>query len=488
MKYDLDDTIAAISTPVGEGGIGIVRLSGKGSLSIADKIFKSGDDARPSEFKTYTTHYGHIIRRVTSTEHEAGTPFDLVRLRSPQVAQGRQYDIIDEVILTVMRAPRSYTKEDIVEINCHAGIVPLRKVLELVLSSGARLAQPGEFTRRAFLNGRIDLAQAESVLDAIRSKTDTSLRAAMSQLGGELSSKIRNLRDALLDLSSHVEASIDFPEEDIEIMSECGLQKKVKEIVEELKVLIDSADKGRILAEGIRTVICGRPNVGKSSLMNSLLKENRVIVSHIPGTTRDTIEEIININGIPLKIVDTAGIIETDDLLTKEGVERTRFHIRAADLILLILDGSEPLSVEDEKIIDEVKDRKTIVVVNKIDLPKRLVVEKLKDLLIGKEIVEISVTENKNLKNLENSISEMIWGGEVTGDYTVMVTNVRHKALLVQVREVLERALDNLAKETPPEFIALDIREGIECLGEITGEGVASDILDRIFDKFCIGK
>ena len=462
MKYNLDDTIVAISTPIGEGGIGIVRLSGRNSLSIADKIFKSKDGNPPSRFKSYTTHYGHILSALK--------------------------EIIDEVILTVMRSPKSYTKEDIVEINCHGGIVPLKNVLELILSSGARLAQPGEFTMRAFLNGRIDLAQAESVSDIIRSKTDTSLRAAMSQLEGGLSETVRGLRNDLINLTTHIEASIDFPEEDVEILSSCGLKEKIKEAVDRLKVLIDSADKGRILREGIRTVICGKPNVGKSSLMNSLLKEKRVIVSHLPGTTRDTIEEIINIDGIPLKIVDTAGIIESADLLTKEGVARSRFHIKTADLVLFLLDGSRSLCANDKIIMDEIKDKKVIVVINKTDLPKRLEVSKIRETLHDKTIMEISVKDKRNLKELEDAISNMVWGGRVTADHTAVVTNARHKALLIESRRALKKVLHNLKENLYLELTALNMKEAIDSLGGITGETINDDILGRIFSNFCVGK
>jgi len=462
MKYNIDDTIAAISTPVGEGGIGIVRLSGRDSLSIACKIFKSKNGESPSWFKSHTTHYGHITS-------------------SPQ-------DIVDEVILTVMRSPKSYTKEDIVEINCHGGIVPLKNVLQLVLSSGARLAQPGEFTMRAFLNGRIDLAQAESVLDIISSKTDTSLRAAMGQLAGRLSETVKSLREDLMNLMTHIDASIDFPEEDIEILSNCRFKEKIEEALNRLKTLIESAQKGRILREGIRTVICGKPNVGKSSLMNSLLKEKRVIVSHLPGTTRDTIEEIINIDGIPLKIVDTAGIIESEDLLTREGVARSRFYIKTADLVLFLLDGSRPLCENDKIIMDEIKDRKKIIVINKTDLPNRLELAKIRNTFQDKAIIKISVKDNKNLKELEDAISDMVWGGRVTADHTTVVTSARHKALLVQSRRALKKALNNLKENVYPEFTALNMKEAIDSLGGITGETIDDDILNKIFSNFCIGK
>ncbi len=461
MKYDLDDTIVAISTPVGEGGIGIVRLSGRDSLSVADKIFRSKNDLHPSGFESYTTHYGHIVQ---------------------------ENEIIDEVLLTVMKAPKSYTKEDIVEISCHGGIVPLKKILGLVLSMGPRTAEPGEFTKRAFLNGRIDLAQAESVLDIIRSKTDKGLRAAMSQLDGDFSRNVRAIREELIGILSNVEASIDFPDEDTEILTEFNIKEKLTDTAGEIRALHDSSDKGRILTEGIRTVICGRANVGKSSLMNALLREKRVIVSHIPGTTRDAIEEILNIDGIPLRVADTAGIIDSDDSLTREGVEKSRSHISAADLVLFLLDGNAPLTADDTAIMDEIKDKKAIVVVNKGDLPQRLDTDEVKSLMPQKRIVGISATEKKNLGKLEGAIKDMIWGGDVTADHSVLVINQRHKALLGLAWDSLQKALKSVSEKTPPEFIALDMREAVESLGEITGETIDEKILERIFSNFCIGK
>ncbi len=465
MRPNLNDTIVAISTPVGDGGIGIVRLSGRDSLSIADKIFKSKNGTRPSEFKNYTVHYGHIINRVD-----------------------KKHETIDEVILTVMRTPKSYTKEDIVEINCHSGIVPLRRVLDLVLSYGARMAEPGEFTKRAFLNGRMDLAQAESVINIIKAKTEDSLRASMSQLEGDLSKKIKALREELLDLLSNIEASIDFPDEDIDPLSQHNINSKITEVSDRLKGLIETSHKGRILSEGIRSVICGRPNVGKSSLMNALLKQRRVIVSHIPGTTRDAIEEMINIDGVPLRLVDTAGIIESDDIVIKEGVERSRLHLNSSDLVLLVLDASKPLTDEDRKLMKEAMGKNTIVVLNKIDLPGRLNKRDIKALLPDKTIVEVSAKDNKNLGELEHAISKMIWGGRVSSDYTALVTSARHKALLVGANEALERASDNLKKNVYPELITIDMREATTALGAITGETIEDDMLDRIFSNFCIGK
>lgn len=467
----MEETIAAISTPVGEGGIGIVRMSGARALAIADKIFRSKDGKRPSQFETYTTHYGHIV--------EIASP--------PSTARNDEI-VIDEVILTVMRAPKSYTKEDIVEINCHSGIISLKKILELVLKLGARLAEPGEFTKRAFLNGRIDLAQAEAVVDVIRAKTDTSLKVAVNQLEGDLSGQVKVLRERLLNLYTHIEASVDFPEEDVEILADCDMNDNLKDISKKIKHLVDTSEGGRVLREGITTVICGKPNVGKSSLMNAFLREKRVIVSHIPGTTRDAIEEVVNIRGIPLKIVDTAGIIDSEDLLTKEGVSRSRLYIRQADLVLFLLDASDELDVKDIVIMNEVKDKKTIVVINKTDLPRRLDTSRINNDLHSKLLVEISVAERRNLEKLEDAVTEMVWHGEISPNPEPIVTNVRHKDALVSGHDALNRALDSLEKKLSPELMSVSVKEAIDKLGLITGETVSEDILDRIFSEFCIGK
>ncbi|MDI6758562.1 MAG: tRNA uridine-5-carboxymethylaminomethyl(34) synthesis GTPase MnmE, partial [Candidatus Omnitrophota bacterium] len=367
-NLDLSDTIVAISTSIGESGIGIVRLSGKEAFSIADKIFVSKDNKKPSAFKTYTIHYGWIVRQAT-----------------------KQRKIIDEVILTVMRKPKSYTKEDIVEINCHGGILAVRAVLELVLESGARLAEPGEFTKRAFLNGRIDLAQAEAVLDTIRAKTDSALKIGVEQLRGVLSDKVNNLRNALLEIIAALEADIDFPEEEAGLVNpvknnQIQIQEQeisnginLKEILErlnrlnnELKDIIEAARYGRIIREGLHVVICGRPNVGKSSLLNALLRKERSIVTPIPGTTRDTIEEIIDIKGIPIRIVDTAGILEPRDLIEKHAVERSKKQIDLADLVILLFDGSRRLSKDDTALIAKLKKKVVIAIINKIDLKQKI--------------------------------------------------------------------------------------------------------------------
>lgn len=476
----LDDTIVAISTPVGEGGIGIVRMSGKDALTIADKIFLSKNGSRPSQFSTYTTHYGYVIdRRASCVNAVRSTPY---------AVRNTNHEIIDEIILTVMRSPKSYTKEDIVEINCHGGIIPLRKVLTLVLNFGARLAEPGEFTKRAFLNGRIDLLQAEAVLDVIRSKTEAGLRVALSQLEGELSKEIRKLKNEIMDFYIHIEASIDFPEEDIQIFNSIELSKKIKTILKKLKGLLDTSENGKVLREGISTVICGKANVGKSTLMNALLREKRVIVSPIPGTTRDIIEEIINISGIPLKVSDTAGIIEPSNLIDKESAERTKMCIKGADLILLLLDNSEELTAQDKIIIDIVKNKNFIVVINKADLPNKLNIDGIKRQLNAKTIVKISATNRTNLGALEKAILEMVWSGQILFSHQALITNIRHIHALKRAYESMQNAKGSLSNGLSPEFIAIDIKETLHALGEITGETIVEDLLDRIFQDFCIGK
>jgi len=357
-----EDTIAAISTPLGEGGIGIVRLSGPDSLAIADRIFRNQDGRNPSRMSTHSLCYGHIIA--------AGKP-------------------IDEVLLTVMRAPRTYTREDIVEINCHGGIVPLRQVLELTLKEGARLAEPGEFTRRAFLNGRIDLAQAEAVVETIRAKTDLSLRAAMSQLQGKLSAQVEGMQASLGKLLANVEASIDFAGDGGGVFPEEDLRKEVELLTVELEALLASAESGRVLREGIKTVIAGRPNVGKSSLWNALLGEERAIVTSLPGTTRDALEEMVDVRGIPLRLVDTAGIRKARGRIERESVVRSRRSLQEADLALIVLDGSVPLSGDDQEIGEEARGKETVLVINKIDLPQRLESGDVKRVWPGKKIVRL---------------------------------------------------------------------------------------------------
>lgn len=471
----LEDTIAAISTPAGESGIGIVRLSGKEALKIVDKIFISRGRKKPSEFDTYTVHYGQII-----------DPYNKSKTKKRTFSKEQQ--IIDEVLLIVMSLPKSYTKEDVVEISCHGGIVPIRRILDLVLKLGARLAEPGEFTKRAFINGRIDLAQAEAVLDIIRAKTDASLKIAVNHLEGDLSKKIREIRNELITILSDVEAAIDFVQEDIEIISLNSLSKRLKKNISNLKKLLDTAEQGIILTEGITTVICGKANVGKSSLMNTLLRVEKVIVTPLAGTTRDAIEELINIEGIPLRIVDTAGILEPSGIVERESILRSKNYLKVADLVLLVLDNSQPLSREDKDIITHIKDKKTIVVINKIDLPSKLNLDDIKSFLKDKTIVKISAVKGKNLKSLEKAITQMVFKGHIFSISRPIINNVRHKNAIRRAFRDLINAQNSVKKVLSFEFMAVDIKEAINNLGEITGETISCDILDRIFSNFCIGK
>jgi tRNA modification GTPase len=477
--YDLNDTIAAISTPVGESGIGIVRLGGKDALAIADKIFVSKDRKRPSSFKTYTTHYGFIMDSGSSILD----PSKKSSIQHP--ASSIQY--VDEVILTVMRAPKSYTKEDIVEINCHGGIVALRRVLELVLENGARLAEPGEFTKRAFLNGRIDLAQAEAVLDIIRAKTQTSLKIGLEQLKGALSAKINKIRKVLLDMLSVLEANIDFPEEDKGSVNLKGIIGQLNNVNKELKDILENARYGRILREGINVVICGRPNVGKSSLLNTLLKQERSIVTPIPGTTRDTIEEVIDIKGIPIRIVDTAGIIEPKDLVEKKAIKRSKKCIDLADLVILLFDGSQRLTREDSLLINRLKKKTSLAVINKIDLKQKA--ERNKILKRFQGFVEISAKKIKNINLLEDAIVKLIYNGKVTTPAeTTLVSNLRHIEAIKKAQGFIEQATNSYDKGLSLEFIAVDIKDALLYLDGILGKSFSEDLLDKIFSEFCIGK
>ena len=458
----LDDTIVAISTPIGEGGIGIVRLSGKDALKIADKIFLPKNGKKPSRFKTYTVHYGHII--------------------------DKRRRIIDEVILTLMRSPKSYTKEDVVEINCHSGIAPLKKIFDLALMNGARFAEPGEFTKRAFLNGRIDILQAESVLDIIRSKTELSLRAAVNNLEGLFSKKINGIRDKLIDTLAHIEANIDFSEEE-DVKERKDSLKRLKEVKKEIEKLISTANEGKILRQGIKTVICGSPNVGKSSIMNALLKESRSIVTHLPGTTRDTIEEIVNIKGIPLILVDTAGISGSEHPVEKEGIKRSHFSIQGADLILFVLDCSRKLNRNDLKIINNIKDKgNVVVVINKNDLKKHINLNIVKRLLAKKPIVCVSAINMTGIGRLEDKIKSIVFKGKAPAANFVSASNDRQLSALRRTLKDIKSSIDAFENKVSADCIAIYVRSSIEDLGEITGHTITEEALDRIFSEFCIGK
>lgn len=468
-NQDLTDTIAAIATGMGESGIGIVRISGKSALSIADKVFVSKDGQKPSNFKTYTTHYGWIAENHNNDKR-------LTISDKP----------IDEVILTVMRAPRSYTKEDIVEINCHGGIVATRAVLGLVLDNGARLAQPGEFTRRAFLNGRIDLTQAEAVLDVIRAKTDAALKMGTAQLKGALSHQINNISESLLEALSILEANIDFPEEEISAVNPKQIIEKLTKINNILKNILDNAWRGRIIREGIHVVICGKPNVGKSSTLNALLRQERSIVTAVAGTTRDTIEEVIDIKGIPIRIVDTAGILEPRDLIEKKAVQRSKRFIGLADLVILLFDGSRRMSREDELLIAKLKKKTVIAVINKADLKQKI--ERNRVFKKFNRVVEISAKKNRNINLLEEEIASLIYKGGVPVAEPIMVSNLRHITLIKEAQKLIAQAGDSLDNKVSLEFAAQDIKDAISYLDEISGKKFREDLLDKIFSKFCIGK
>ena len=455
------DTIAAIATPPGEGAISIVRLSGDDAVTLADQVFKGKDLTKVS---SHTINYGHFIDPKTR-------------------------EIIDEVMVSVLRAPKTFTREDTVEINCHGGIVPTNKILQVLLTNGARLAEPGEFTKRAFLHGRIDLAQAESVMDLIRAKTDRSMKAALNQLDGELSQLIRNLRQEILDVLAQVEVNIDYPEyDDVEEMTSKLLREKALDVCAKIEQLLVTARQGKILREGLATVLVGRPNVGKSSLLNHLLHEDKAIVTDIAGTTRDVIEEYVNVLGVPLKLVDTAGIRETDDRVEKIGVERSRQALDRSDLVILLLNASEPLTTEDIELLQLTQDKKRIIVLNKMDLEPKLDLNQLYQYVDKAEVLKTSVLKNEGIRELEEHIATLFYGGIENSQTTVLVTNARHIALLEQAKAALEAVLTGLEQELPVDLVQIDMTRAWELLGEITGDSYQDELLDQLFSQFCLGK
>jgi tRNA modification GTPase len=458
----LDDTIAAISTPIGEGGIGIVRLSGSNAINIADRIFLSPKGKKLKDAKSHTIIYGFII----------------------DPSNGQK---IDEVLVTVMRAPRTYTKEDVVEINCHGGILPLRTTLHLLLKEGARPAEPGEFTKRAFLNGRIDLSQAEAVIDVIRAKTEQAEKLAFQQLEGRLSARITESRNKITELYVAIEAYIDFPEEELEIITRDEMISSIKEIEKKLMLLSKGYDEGRLYREGLATAIVGKPNVGKSSLLNILLQKDRAIVTEMPGTTRDIIEEYLNINGLPLRIMDTAGIRETHDLAEMEGVKRSLRAIESADIVIAVLDASRHLDEADRVLIDKVKHKKTILVVNKCDIesPEFRMFEPQTPC----PVVKVSALDGTGIDDLKSAIYALCTSSAgATGVEDLLLTNVRHKHSIDMALKSLGSAGTSLEKGDPLEVIALFLRESLDYLGEIIGVVTTEDILNCIFSNFCIGK
>lgn len=455
------DTIAAISTPPGEGGISIVRVSGNTALDVAEKIFKGKD---LHTVKSHTINYGHIVN--PKTKHT-----------------------VDEVMVSVMLAPKTYTCEDVVEINCHGGIVPTNDILQLLLSNGARMAKPGEFTERAFLNGRVDLSQAEAVMDLIRAKTDRSMKVALNQLDGDLSHLIKNLRQDILDVLAQVEVNIDYPEyDDVETMTSKLLREKAVEVKAQIKQLLQTAQEGKILRDGLATAIVGHPNVGKSSLLNRMLHEDKAIVTDVAGTTRDVLEEYVNVRGVPLKLVDTAGIRETNDKVEKIGVERSRKAIKTADLVLLVLDSSNPLSDEDRQLIKVTDEAKRIIILNKTDLPMQLDTDELFNLVPEDQVIRTSATEGVGLDDLKEKISKLFFGGIERNQNSVIVTNARHIGLLNQAEEALDSVLQGLKDGMPVDLVQIDMTRCWEFLGEITGDSYQDELLDQLFGQFCLGK
>ncbi len=461
MEYD---TIAAISTPMGEGAIAIVRLSGDEAVMIADKIFKSPSGKKLTEEKTHTIHYGHLIDPTTE-------------------------EVVEEVMLSLMRAPKTFTREDVIEINCHGGIVSVNRVLQLVLKNGARLADPGEFTKRAFLNGRIDLSQAEAVMDLIRAKTDRAMNVALGQMDGKLSRLIGNLRQALIETLAHVEVNIDYPEyDDVEEMTIPVLLEKCTWVRNEIAKLLQTSTQGKILREGLSTVILGRPNVGKSSLLNSLVHENKAIVTDVAGTTRDIIEEYVNVRGVPLRLVDTAGIRETEDIVERIGVERSRQVLKEADLILLVLNSAESLSEEDERLFETIQNMDFIVVVNKTDLPQKINLEKVKELANGRPVVTTSILQEQGVIELEEAIAKTFFEGQVESNDLTYVSNARHIALLHQAKATIEDAINAAEAGVPVDMIQIDVTKTWELLGEIVGDTVQESLINQLFSQFCLGK
>ena len=457
------DTIAAISSAVGEAGIGIVRLSGQEAISISNNIFIGVNKKALVDAENRRMLYGHIVDNIDN-------------------------HLIDEVLIVSMKAPHTYTREDVVEIYCHGGIIPVKKILDLLLKNGARLAEPGEFTKRAFLNGRLDLSQAEAVIDIINSKTDKSHEVSMNQLEGSLSKKVNNIMDTIISMIAYIEASIDFPEDDIEEITYEELEEKATCVIYEIKQLLATFNRGKILRDGLKTVILGKPNVGKSSLLNAMLRENRAIVTDIPGTTRDIIEEYLNIDGIPLKIIDTAGIRDTQNIVEKIGVDKAKESTAFADLIIAIFDVSRDLSQEDIKIIELIKGKKSLVLLNKTDLPNRYTKKDLEKLLEEQDVLYTSITNEVGIDILEDAIKKMFYSGDLELNSELVVTNMRHKNQLEKALKNMESAYNDIKIFIPLDCIEVDLRDCWENLGEISGESISEDILDRIFSEFCIGK
>lgn len=456
------DTITSISTPMGEGAIGIVRLSGPQAVEIADKLYKGKHLL--NDVPSHTINYGHII--------------------DPE-----SKEVVEEVMVSVLRAPKTFTREDIIEINCHGGILTINRVLELTMTYGARMAEPGEFTKRAFLNGRIDLSQAEAVMDFIRSKTDRASIVAMNQIEGRLSDLIKKQRQSILEILAQVEVNIDYPEyDDVEDATTEFLLEQSKEIKQEINRLLDTGAQGKIMREGLSTVIVGKPNVGKSSMLNNLIQDNKAIVTEVAGTTRDVLEEYVNVRGVPLRLVDTAGIRETEDIVEKIGVERSRKALSQADLILFVLNNNEALTQEDYTLYEVVKNEDVIVIVNKMDLEQNIDINEVKDMIGDTPLIQTSMLKQEGIDELEIQIRDLFFGGEVQNQDMTYVSNSRHISLLKQARQTIQDAIDAAESGVPMDMVQIDLTRTWEILGEIIGETASDELIDQLFSQFCLGK
>lgn len=456
------DTITSISTPMGEGAIGIVRLSGPEAVEIGDKLYKGKKKLK--DVPSHTINYGHIIDPETD-------------------------EVVEEVMISVLRAPKTFTREDIIEINCHGGILTINRILELTMTHGARMAEPGEYTKRAFLNGRIDLSQAEAVMDFIRSKTDRASKVAMNQIEGRLSDLIKRQRQSILEILAQVEVNIDYPEyDDVEDATTEFLLAQSKKIKNEINQLLETGTQGKIMREGLSTVIVGKPNVGKSSMLNNLIQDNKAIVTEVAGTTRDVLEEYVNVRGVPLRLVDTAGIRDTEDIVEKIGVERSRKALSEADLILFVLNNNEPLTEEDRTLYEVIKTEDAIVIVNKTDLKRRLDIEEVKTMIGDTPLIQTSMLKQEGIDELELQIRDLFFGGEVQNQDMTYVSNSRHISLLKQARQTIQDAIDAAEAGIPMDMVQIDLTRTWEILGEIIGESASDELINQLFSQFCLGK
>lgn len=456
------DTITSISTPMGEGAIGIVRLSGPEAVEIGDKLYKGKKKLK--DVPSHTINYGHIIDPET-------------------------HEVVEEVMISVLRAPKTFTREDIIEINCHGGILTINRILELTMTHGARMAEPGEYTKRAFLNGRIDLSQAEAVMDFIRSKTDRASKVAMNQIEGRLSDLIKQQRQSILEILAQVEVNIDYPEyDDVEDATTEFLLAQSKKIKNEIDQLLETGTQGKIMREGLSTVIVGKPNVGKSSMLNNLIQDNKAIVTEVAGTTRDVLEEYVNVRGVPLRLVDTAGIRDTEDIVEKIGVERSRKALSEADLILFVLNNNEPLTEEDRTLYEVIKNEDAIVIVNKTDLERQLDIEEVKTMIGDTPLIQTSMLKQEGIDQLEIQIRDLFFAGDVQNQDMTYVSNSRHISLLKQARNSIQDAIDAAEAGVPMDMVQIDLTRTWEILGEIIGESASEELINQLFSQFCLGK